>query len=176
MALELDPFIFQIVGYQNSGKTTLVEKLVRICAFHKVRVGTIKHHGHGGKPTINHGSKDSDRHLAAGATVTSVEGDGILHLILQDEKSLSLEHILNMYKALPLDIIIIEGYKQELYPKVALVRNQDDYEKLSQLSNIQAFIGWDHFESKEKEIPSFHIKNEAHYIDWLMTYLSRRKI
>ena len=42
------PSILQIVGYQNSGKTTLVEKIVHALAESEMKVATIKHHGHGG--------------------------------------------------------------------------------------------------------------------------------
>lgn len=40
--------ILQIVGYQNSGKTTLVEKMVHALTEREMKVATIKHHGHGG--------------------------------------------------------------------------------------------------------------------------------
>lgn len=46
------PSILQIVGYQNSGKTTLVEKVVHALAERKMKVATIKHHGHGGFPEV----------------------------------------------------------------------------------------------------------------------------
>ncbi len=44
--------ILQIVGYQNSGKTTLVEKVVYALAEQNMKVATIKHHGHGGFPEV----------------------------------------------------------------------------------------------------------------------------
>ena len=54
--------VFQIVGYQNSGKTTLMEKVISGAAEKGVRVAYIKHHGHGGAPD----AKDSTRHQQAG--------------------------------------------------------------------------------------------------------------
>ena len=72
------PSILQIVGYQNSGKTTLVEKVVHALAERKMKVATIKHHGHGGFPEV--AQKDSERHRKAGAVVSSVEGAGLLSL------------------------------------------------------------------------------------------------
>ncbi len=70
--------ILQIVGYQNSGKTTLVEKVVYALAEQNMKVATIKHHGHGGFPEV--AQKDSERHRKAGAVVSSVEGAGFLSL------------------------------------------------------------------------------------------------
>ena len=46
------PSILQIVGYQNKRKTTLVEKIVHALAERKIKVATIKHHGHGGFPEV----------------------------------------------------------------------------------------------------------------------------
>ncbi|MPU17873.1 molybdopterin-guanine dinucleotide biosynthesis protein MobB, partial [Acinetobacter baumannii] len=45
MAMGKAPSILQIVGYQNSGKTTLVEKVVYALAEQNMKVATIKHHG-----------------------------------------------------------------------------------------------------------------------------------
>ncbi|WP_376711888.1 molybdopterin-guanine dinucleotide biosynthesis protein B, partial [Bacillus paralicheniformis] len=62
----------QIVGYQISGKTTLVEKIVHALAEREKKVATIKHHGHGGFPEV--AQNDSEKHRKAGAVVSSVEG------------------------------------------------------------------------------------------------------
>lgn len=71
--------ILQVVGYQNSGKTTLMEQLIREATATELRVATIKHHGHGGIPDVE-SSKDSTRHERAGAAVAAVEGGGVLRL------------------------------------------------------------------------------------------------
>ena len=42
--------ILQVVGYQNSGKTTLIEKLCQLADEEEMQLGCFKHHGHGGKP------------------------------------------------------------------------------------------------------------------------------
>lgn len=75
--------IFQITGYQNSGKTTVMERLIATCKIHGLTVGTIKHHGHGGFPERISVQKDSEKHRLAGANVTAVEGNGILHIEAQ---------------------------------------------------------------------------------------------
>ncbi|MFR2950113.1 MAG: cyclic pyranopterin monophosphate synthase MoaC [Collinsella intestinalis] len=54
------------VGYQNAGKTTLVEKVISRLAQRGVRVGSIKHHGHKGFD-IDQPGKDSWRHAQAGS-------------------------------------------------------------------------------------------------------------
>ena len=66
------PSILQIVGYQNSGKTTLVEKIVHALAEIEMKVATIKHHGHGGFPEV--AQKIAKDTVKPGAVVSSVEG------------------------------------------------------------------------------------------------------
>ena len=116
MALGQNRKILQIVGYQNSGKTTLVEQLITQATTEGFRVGTIKHHGHGGIPMVE-SSKDSVRHEKAGASVTAVEGQGTLRMSIR-QSYWQLEDILNIYEAFQMDLIIIEGFKRNTIQKL----------------------------------------------------------
>ena len=60
-----------IVGRHNSGKTTLVEKLIAQIVSRGLDVGSIKHHSHKDFE-IDHPGKDSYRHRAAGASETVI--------------------------------------------------------------------------------------------------------
>ena len=57
--------VFGVAGYKNSGKTTLVERLVRDLSERGVKVSTLKHAHHNFE--IDHPGRDSHRHRAAGA-------------------------------------------------------------------------------------------------------------
>ncbi|PGO32985.1 molybdopterin-guanine dinucleotide biosynthesis protein B [Bacillus cereus] len=160
------PSILQIVGYQNSGKTTLVEKIVHALAESEMKVATIKHHGHGGFPEV--AQKDSERHREAGAVVSSVEGAGLLSLSsLRDEWS--LQEIIRLYEFFEVDTILIEGYKAEKYPKVVLLRSAEDIELLHKVENVVAIITWDNVLSNLREdYKVFHISEEKLYVDWFL--------
>ncbi|PEA18460.1 molybdopterin-guanine dinucleotide biosynthesis protein B [Bacillus cereus] len=160
------PSILQIVGYQNSGKTTLVEKIVHALAESEMKVATIKHHGHGGFPEV--AQKDSERHREAGAVVSSVEGAGLLSLSsLRDEWS--LQEIIRLYEFFEVDTILIEGYKAEKYPKVVLLRSAEDIELLHKVENVVAIITWDKALSNlREEYKVFHITEEKLYVDWFL--------
>jgi len=160
------PSILQIVGYQNSGKTTLVEKIVHTLAEQKMKVATIKHHGHGGFPEV--AQKDSEKHRKAGAVVSSVEGAGLLSLSSLREKW-SLQEIIRLYEFFEVDTILIEGYKKESYPKVVLLRSPEDVELLHKVENIVAVIVWyDVPANLREEYKVFHITEEDLYIDWFV--------
>lgn len=160
------PSILQIVGYQNSGKTTLVEKIVHALAERKIKVATIKHHGHGGFPEV--AQKDSERHRKAGAVVSSVEGAGLLSLSSLREEW-SLQEIIRLYEFFEVDIILIEGYKKESYPKVVLLRSEEDVELLHKVENIVAVITWyDTPTNLREKYKVFHIAEDELYIDWFL--------
>ncbi|MGE6344371.1 molybdopterin-guanine dinucleotide biosynthesis protein B [Bacillus mycoides] len=166
MAVGKASSILQIVGYQNSGKTTLVEKMVHALAEREMKVATIKHHGHGGFPEV--AQKDSERHRKAGAVVSSVEGAGLLSLSsLRDEWS--LQEIIRLYEFFEVDTILIEGYKTEEYPKIVLLRSTEDAELLHKVENIAAVITWyDAPSNVREEYKVFHITEEKLYIDWFL--------
>lgn len=157
--------ILQIVGYQNSGKTTLVEKFVRVLTNEGMKVATIKHHGHGGFPEVP--QKDSERHRQAGAVVSSVEGAGLLSLSSFRDKW-SLEEIIRLYEFFEVDIILIEGYKAETYPKVVLLRSMEDAALLNKVENVMAVITWDDVQSLQETYKTFHITEEESYVKWLV--------
>ncbi|MCP1125612.1 molybdopterin-guanine dinucleotide biosynthesis protein B [Bacillus sp. 3103sda1] len=158
--------VLQVVGYQNSGKTTLAEKLIRALTNEGVRVGTIKHHGHGGYPELPL-QKDSERHREAGAIVSAVEGDGLLSLSATSHWS--LEKIIRLYTCFEAEVVIVEGYKKEQYPKVVLLRSDEDASLLESVENVIAVITWNEApETWHENYKVFRITEEAEYIKWLV--------
>lgn len=161
MAL-VKPVIYQIVGYQNSGKTTIILKLIEILKNEGIKSATIKHHGHGGRPEIL-SQKDSAKHINAGAVASLVEGEG--RLCLQaDETALTLEEQISFVDFFSPEIILIEGHKKKTYPKLLILRDENDLSLISEICNIKTVIVW----KKELikvvrrylEVPVFHITDE----------------
>lgn len=63
------------MGRHNSGKTTLIERLIAELVGRGLDVGSIKHHSHRGFD-IDIPGKDSYRHRAAGASETVIAAPG----------------------------------------------------------------------------------------------------
>ncbi|MEH7492669.1 molybdopterin-guanine dinucleotide biosynthesis protein B [Neobacillus niacini] len=161
MAL-VKPIIFQIVGYQNSGKTTIILKIIEILKNEGIKSATIKHHGHGGRPDIL-SQKDSAKHINAGAVASLVEGEG--RICLQaDETALTLEEQIRFVEFFRPDIILIEGHKMKSYPKLLILRDENDLSLISDVSNIKNVIVWhkDLINALREKlaVPVFHIKEE----------------
>lgn len=158
--------VFQVTGYQNSGKTTVMEKLITTCKKHGLTVGTIKHHGHGGFPDRVSVQKDSDKHRLAGANVAAVEGNGVLHLEAR-KPSWYLEEIIQLYNHFGLDIILVEGYKSHFYPKAVLLRDEKDSNLLAELNHIEAVICRQPL-NLDTNAPFFRFDELEPFLDWFM--------
>lgn len=168
--------ILQIVGYQNSGKTTLTEKLVQRAKQHGLIAATIKHHGHGGVPETEIDSKDSIRHLNAGAIVSSVEGEGMLQL-RTNLINWDLKKTIELYRFFSPDIIFIEGYKRESYPKVVLIRDESDLTLIDSLTNIKCVISLVELQkNKLVDYQLFHRDDEQVYLEFLINEIVKRKL
>ncbi|WP_456275314.1 molybdopterin-guanine dinucleotide biosynthesis protein B [Bacillus sp. AK128] len=168
MAVGLKLPILQIVGFQNSGKTTLTEKLVRELSNNQYKVGTIKHHGHGGAPKLGDEGKDTAIHRQAGAAVVTVEGNGTIQLTSQ-QQNWDLNKTISLYESFLLDIIVIEGYKKEPYPKVVLIRKKEDLELLNKVSNILCVVSQIPLSTKESySFPWFLRSDEESYLSFLL--------
>jgi|SRR5690625_109184 len=127
--------IYQVVGYKNSGKTTLMEKLIQYFSNHNVRVGTLKHHGHGGTLKTVEGT-DSFRHSQSGSHLATVQGKNELQLSTNFQ--MELAELIEMYTFFNIELLLIEGYKYVDYPKIVLVKDEEDIHLLDELTNIKA--------------------------------------
>jgi molybdopterin-guanine dinucleotide biosynthesis protein B len=110
-----------IVGKSDSGKTTLLEKLVPELTARGFRIGTIKHDVHGFD--IDHEGKDSWRHKQAGANTVAISSPKKVAVIKDVEAEETLEGLSSKYFQ-DVDIILTEGYKRENKPKIEIFRSQ----------------------------------------------------
>ena len=121
--------VIGVAGFKNAGKTTLVERLVRVLAGLGYRVSTVKHAHH--SFDIDHEGRDSFRHRAAGASevaVISASRWAIIHE-LRNEAEPPLADILA--KLTPCDLVIIEGYKRDHHDKIEVRNLTLDHPKLA---------------------------------------------
>lgn len=112
----MNPKLFGIAGWKNSGKTGLAVRVVEELTRRGYRVSTVKHAHH--DFDIDKVGADSYRHRQAGAhEVALVSGTryAIMHE-LRGEAEPSFEEIIA--RLAPCDIVIIEGYKREPIPKI----------------------------------------------------------
>jgi molybdopterin-guanine dinucleotide biosynthesis protein MobB len=111
------PVIVSFVGRSESGKTTLIEKLIPVLLRRGLRVGTIKHTHH--TPELDRSGKDSARHLAAGASTVVLASSGQIQLVKTGVNG-GLGGLVRYFD--DVDLLITEGFKQERTPKIEVLR------------------------------------------------------
>ena len=115
--------IVVIVGGSNSGKTTLIEKMIPVFIHQGYRVGTIKHVMH--DMSLDQKGKDSWRHARAGAEAVMVDADERVVLFKSVAGPNSVQGRLRRYVAAyfsDMDFVLAEGYKNEHLPKIEIYR------------------------------------------------------
>jgi len=118
----MTPPIVCFVGRSNSGKTTLIERLIPELTQAGYRVATIKHAGHGFD--LDTEGKDSWRHKRAGASQVVVLSKGSLAMFADVPEELPIEEVRDRFVNDSIDLIIAEGWKSEGFPKVVIVREE----------------------------------------------------
>lgn len=119
--------IISIVGKSDSGKTTLIEKLVPELTRRGYRIATVKHDVHGFE--VDREGKDSWRHKRAGAHTVVISSPEKVALIRDVERDLSLMEIRDKLIR-DVDLVLSEGYKRDVQPKVEIFRKERHQELL----------------------------------------------
>ncbi|MBU3155608.1 molybdopterin-guanine dinucleotide biosynthesis protein B [Clostridium estertheticum] len=106
----------------NTGKTTLIEKLIKALKLRNYSVGVLKHDAH--KFDIDKEGKDSFKFSEAGADNVIVSSHEKLAMIQKVEKEVPIYEIILLFK--DIDIVLIEGYKDNNFPKIEVHRKDVD--------------------------------------------------
>jgi len=111
---------FGIAGHSGMGKTTLLERLVPALAARALVVSLIKHSHK--SIEIDRPGKDSYRLREAGCTEVLLLGNerwALMHELRGDEEP-PLDYLLSRLQRC--DLVLIEGFKQEGFPKLEVWR------------------------------------------------------
>jgi molybdopterin-guanine dinucleotide biosynthesis protein B len=115
----MTPKIVALVGKPDSGKTTLLEKLLPELNRRGYRVGTVKHHAH--EFEMDKEGKDTWRHKQAGARTVALSSPTGLGVIRDVDHDHAIEELLDRYYY-DVDLVIAEGYKSTSLPKIEIFR------------------------------------------------------
>lgn len=107
------------VGRHNSGKTTLIVKLIEELVARGHDVGSVKHHSHAGF-TIDIPGKDSYRHRAAGACETVISCPGMTARVKTTPGETECADIVASMPGH--DIVVVEGYRKSGLPTIEIMR------------------------------------------------------
>ena len=111
--------VYGVIGWKNSGKTSLMERLVAEITGRGFSVSTVKHVHH--TVDLDQPGKDTFRHRQAGAReVVLASADRLAILVEHRGPEPELPAVLA--RMAPVDLILVEGYKRDAHPKVEVWR------------------------------------------------------
>lgn len=163
--------IVSIVGKSDSGKTTLIEKLIAELTRRGWRVATIKHNRHGFE--IDHEGKDSWRHKKAGAVTTVLVSSRQVAVIEDVDIDYELAEIRTRYIR-NADIILAEGYKTNPHPKIEVFRSELRKERLCSPADNLIALAVDR--PLSAEVPCFDRDDAAGLADLIVGRFLDRKV
>jgi molybdopterin-guanine dinucleotide biosynthesis adapter protein len=161
--------IVSIVGKSDSGKTTLLEKIVRELRNRGYRIATIKHDAHSFE--IDHEGKDSWRHKKAGANITVISSPEKMAMVADTDHDHALSEIRDKFIR-DVDLILTEGYKREEHPKIEVFRSELKRELLCQKDDNLAAIAGDPANPPEG-VPVFDLNEPGPLCDFIVTQFVR---
>ena len=154
-----------IVGWKNSGKTTLIKRLVSALTSDNISVATIKHAHH--DFDIDQPGRDSHEHRLAGAIevlISSQRRWAHINELDDNEKELKLSQLID--KIEDSKLIIIEGFKKESHEKLEIHRRENNKPLLyNKLSNVVAIVSDD--VHKDVNVPVFAIDDIASIVNFI---------
>lgn len=128
--------VVSLIGYSNSGKTTVMVGLIRLLKARNFKVAAVKHAAHGYSPDPP--GTDSWCYAAAGAEQVIIAGPKslTLHEFYQEEKSLADI----MARIQEVDIVLVEGFKREPGPKIEVYRHEYSPDRITTADHLLAIV------------------------------------
>ncbi|WP_229534260.1 molybdopterin-guanine dinucleotide biosynthesis protein B [Pelosinus baikalensis] len=149
--------LVSFVGYSNSGKTTLLTKVIRELKNRGYRIAVIKHDCHDFE--IDHAGTDTWRHRQAGAEVVCIASAHQVAIVQTLTQPLALDDIIQGINNV--DLILTEGFKQEEKPQIEVHRQGREYiglkkNRIALVADQQIYTGVPYFKLEEvKEVTDF---------------------
>ena len=159
------PVILSFVGHSNSGKTSLITKIIPQIIDKGIRVGIVKHAGSPIK--VDRKGKDSRRLFESGANPTMVCNKNHLAYFANAQQDIGLAQIAQQY-FFENDLLLTEGFKQENYPKIEVYTYSDKNMPICFHDDTVKAIITDHPYSWH--IPEFSFNDINGVVEWIVSY------
>ena len=153
-----------IIGWKNSGKTTLVCKLVSNIKNRGLSVSTIKHTHHH-DVEIDQPGKDSYQHRKAGANEVILATHNGWMIFHEQPTEPELSEVIARVQ--PVDVLLVEGYKLHDHPKILVYRPEMEKELLTnKISNVIAVASDQPID--DCPVPVLDLNNAEQIADFLL--------
>ncbi len=145
-----DITIISIAGKQNSGKTTLIRKLIPKLKERGHSVGTLKYNIK--EFEIDHEGKDSYKYFHSGADSVALSSQDKVAVIKRVANPPKINEIIKRYLN-DVGIVLVEGYRAEDYPKIKIIDSRETKivkkDSDNELLLIKEGLKTNHFSAKD---------------------------
>ena len=156
--------VIGFAAYSGTGKTTVMEKVIAELTARGLRVGTVKHDGHGFE--IDRPGRDSFRHAQAGAkTVVLTSPERTAEISRRAE---TLNDCLRRIR--DVDVILVEGFKEADIPQIGLCRKATGKGFTAPVERFRAVVT---DVEGTYPVPRFDFEDTAGLADWIMKELPK---
>jgi len=160
------PVISFVAAKSGTGKTTLLEKVVRLLKADGIRLAVIKHDAH--RFEIDQPGKDTWRFWQAGADVVAISSREKTAVIEKTAGEKALDDIIATLPAV--DLILTEGFKRAGKPKIEVLRAAVQRELLFPPEELLAVAS--DFELNVG-VPCFHIDDARGVAEEIKRYMKK---
>jgi molybdopterin-guanine dinucleotide biosynthesis adapter protein len=170
----MSPPVLGVVGWKNSGKTTLMTNLISELTNRGLSVSIIKH-AHA-KFEIDHPGRDSFKMREAGACQVMLSSPRRFAVMreLGNAPEMTFEELLPY--AGPCDLVLVEGYKREAFPKIEIRRDgATSREPLSAEFPEIVAIASDRPKDESETLPIFAIDDTPSIVDFIVSTLGLKR-
>jgi molybdopterin-guanine dinucleotide biosynthesis protein B len=162
----MTPPVFIFVGHSNSGKTTLIERLIPEFTRRGLRVATIKHAHH--KVQLDSEGKDSWRYKNAGAALSMLVTTNELQLVADAVTEREPAQLARRFLG-EADMVLAEGFSHAPGPKIEVLRRELGKPPRCEISDGLIAIATDSPEVYP-ELPHFALDDLAGLAEFLLQY------
>jgi len=160
--------VLSLVGYSNSGKTTLMEKMVSGLTAKGLRIATIKHSHH--QPEMDTPGKDSWRHKQAGASTSLLVGPEKMLMVSDVDESLNPQLLTERLFA-DYDLVLVEGYASVPGPKIEVLRCERS--QTLRCTSVELIAVATDMVDLDVAVPLLDLNDTAAIIDFILQWKSR---
>jgi len=159
--------VLAIVGYSNSGKTILMEKLIAAISAKGFDVCSIKHSHH---PTsMDIPGKDSWRHKQAGAKASLLVGSEQICMVADVQDEQTPQSLADLYFA-HADVVLVEGYASMPCAKIEVVRKARSTALRCSGSDLLAVVT--DVDDLDVDVPKLDLHDDAAIVDFVLDFIA----
>jgi molybdopterin-guanine dinucleotide biosynthesis protein B len=162
---------FGLAGWSGSGKTRLMMRLLPELIGRGYSVSTIKHAHH--NFDIDKPGKDSFEHRRAGASEVMISSEKRWALMHEHRTALQPNAEALIAEMTPVDLILIEGFKDDTHPKLEICRARS--EKPLLYLNDPNIVAIATEKPLETNLPQLDIEDILSIADFIESYCALRR-